>query len=225
MSETKPVKEGQVLTGPLFAEPVRVETVRENGPETWTVGAARLQEPSVLGNLLPADVPPAASLPEATAWLNQNALTPFLKEVRAERVEEIDRISHHIEPSLTELIQKTDQEIGKANIEVEQRAQGAEGRLKMAEDRHAELMNRREQRRQALLRQRSLTLQAVERIASGQPRLIEIKGIGEPTGTVILTPNERRVAEDRRDCYWLYVVTNCNTAPALRNPIKDPERF
>ncbi len=24
-----------------------------------------------------------------------------------------------------------------------------------------------------------------------------------------LTPNERRTAEDRRDCYWLYVVSRC----------------
>ena len=32
---------------------------------------------------------------------------------------------------------------------------------------------------------------------------IEVKGIGSATGTVLLTPNERRVAEDRRDCYWL----------------------
>jgi hypothetical protein len=27
---------------------------------------------------------------------------------------------------------------------------------------------------------------------------------------------ERRVAEDRRDCYWLYVVTNCKHEPELR---------
>ena len=40
-------------------------------------------------------------------------------------------------------------------------------------------------------------------------RLIEIKGLAAETGTVALTPNEKRVAEDRRDCYWLYVVTRC----------------
>jgi hypothetical protein len=60
---------------------------------------------------------------------------------------------------------------------------------------------------------------------SGELRLIEVKGIGEATGSVLLTPNERRVAEDRRDCYWLYVVTDCNTTPALQEPIKDPARF
>jgi hypothetical protein len=33
------------------------------------------------------------------------------------------------------------------------------------------------------------------------------------------------VAEDRRDCYWLYVVTDCNSKPILQNPIKDPAQF
>lgn len=48
--------------------------------------------------------------------------------------------------------------------------------------------------------------------------------------------NERRLAEDRptcavsvaagrRDCYWLYVVTSCNSQASLQDPIKDPARF
>ena len=57
---------------------------------------------------------------------------------------------------------------------------------------------------------------------AGELRLIEVKGIGEGTGTLLLTPNERRVAEDRRDCYWLYIVTDCNFSPILQEPIKDP---
>ena len=60
---------------------------------------------------------------------------------------------------------------------------------------------------------------------SGELRLIEVKGIGRETGAVLLTPNERRVAEDRRDCYWLYVVTNCKAQPQLQPPIRDPARF
>jgi hypothetical protein len=52
-----------------------------------------------------------------------------------------------------------------------------------------------------------------------------VKGIGAATGTILLTPNERRVAEDRRDCYWLYVVTGCSGEPALQDPIRDPARF
>lgn len=34
-----------------------------------------------------------------------------------------------------------------------------------------------------------------------------------------------RVAEDRRDCYWLYVVTSYKTEPCLQEPIKNPARF
>ena len=62
-------------------------------------------------------------------------------------------------------------------------------------------------------------------LASGELRLIEVKGMSASTGTIILTPNERRVAEDRRDCYWLYIVTDCKTAPVLQEPIRDPARF
>jgi len=191
-----------------------------------------------------------------------------------------------VELSLTELLQRADEEIGKASDEVQKNVGGAEGRLAQAENRHGELLARRERRRRELQQQRSLTLQAVERIASvlvlphpqreapevkhlrqnleteatamrvvmeyetaqgrqvydvheknlgydvtsldvnsGELRLIEVKGLGAPTGTILLTPNERRVAEDRPDCYWLYIVTNCATQPTLQDPVKDPARF
>src|SRR6266545_3208134 len=38
-----PLKPGQVLTGPLFSEPMRVETVRSQGPDSWVVGLVGLQ--------------------------------------------------------------------------------------------------------------------------------------------------------------------------------------
>jgi len=38
------------------------------------------------------------------------------------------------------------------------------------------------------------------------------------------TPKERG-GGDRRDCYWLYVVTDCDTAPRLQQPIRDPARL
>jgi hypothetical protein len=250
----------------------------------------KLVEPSILGNISPADLPdklpPVATLPEATAWLNENGLMPFLEEVRTERLSEIDRIAAHVELSLTELLQKADEEIGRLASEVERRAPGAEGRLAQAESRHSELLSRRERRRLELDRQRALSLQSVERITSvlillhperkspevrrlqpdpeveaiamqvameyekekgrqvhdvheknfgydltsldlnsGELRLIEVKGIGGTAGSVLLTPNEKRVAEDRRDCYWLYVVTDCKIKPQLQNPIKDPARL
>jgi superfamily II DNA or RNA helicase len=250
-------------------------------------GDPRLREPSVLGDLTaaeapPVDLPSVATAPEATEWLHANAYTPFLEEVRQERLGEVERVEEHIELSLTELLHKVDLEIGKAAAEVEKGGQGAEGRLKQAEDRHAELMARRARRRQELEQQRSLTLQGIERItsvlvlphpareapdvrnlrsnpvteatamravmeyeveqgrqpydvseknlgyditsldlASGELRLIEVKGIGAESGSILLTPNEHRVAQDRRDCYWLYIVKACNTTPTVV-PVKDP---
>lgn len=38
MSKAQPICEGQILTGPLFNEPMRVETVSAGGPATWVVG-------------------------------------------------------------------------------------------------------------------------------------------------------------------------------------------
>ena len=253
-------------------------------------GSPCLREPDVLGNLspttVPGDLPPVAALPEATAWLNENALAPFINEVRAERLAEVERIADHVELSLTEVIQRADEEIGRAAEERDNNVIGAEGRLAQAEARHAEMMTRRDRRREEFERQRALTLQGVERLASvlilphperetldvrrlrphpetemtamrvvmeyetaqgrqvkdvheknlgyditsldptsGELRLIEIKGLAAATGSILLTPNERRVAEDRRECYWLYVVTNCANTPELQEPIKDPARF
>jgi superfamily II DNA or RNA helicase len=251
---------------------------------------SQIQEPGILGNLMPTDTPknlPSVALAsEATSWLNEHALTPFLEEVRDERIHEIENIAEHVEFSLTELLQKADEEIGRAVSEVEQKVTGAEGRLAQAEARHADLLARRERRREELGRQSALSLQGVERITSvlilphperetpemrrlrpdfkteavpmriviehenaegrqvydvheknlgyditsldlnsGELRLIEVKGISGESGTVLLTPNERRVAEDRRDCYWLYIVTNCKEEAKLQDPVKDPVRL
>ncbi|NOX20071.1 MAG: DUF3883 domain-containing protein, partial [Nitrospirae bacterium] len=253
-------------------------------------GEPRTHDPSILGDLIPAnttsDLPPVASKPEVEDWLYENELRPFLENVRQERATEIDRIRDHVNWSLTELLQKVDDEIGRAAAEVEQKVPGAEGRLVQAEARHAELLARRERRLRELEKERSVTLQSVEKITSvlvlphpeketpevrrlqpdaeteakamqvvieyerargckvydvheknlgyditslnletGELRLIEVKGISGESGTILLTPNERRVAEDRRDCYWLYIVTNCDTKPLLQEPIKDPTRL
>lgn len=269
---------GQVIHERLFAA------------ELTTGGGVKLQEPSVIGNLTPATMPDTlpsvATIPEAAAWLHEQALMPFLETVRADRLSEIDRIAAHIELSLTELLQKADEEIGRAASEIDKKVTGAEGRLAQAEARHAELLTRRENRRLELDRQRALSLQAVERLTSvlilphperetpevrrlqpdseveaiamqvvmeyekgkgrqvydvheknlgydvtsldinsGELRLIEVKGLGTDAGSVLLTPNEKRVAEDRRDCYWLYIVTDCKTNPRLQDPIKDPARL
>ena len=253
-------------------------------------GEPRRCEPGVLGDLAPAAVPDVlpepAHQPEPSAWLQAHVLEPFLEETRAERLAEVERVADHVELSLTELLQRTDEEIGRAAGDVEEGRQGAEGRLAMAEDRHAQLLARRERRRAELQQQQALSLQGVERMtsvlvlphpdrhaaevrrhqpdpateatamrvvmdheraqgrhvedvsaknlgydvtsldtASGDLRLIEVKGLAAATGTILLTPNERRVAEDRPDCYWLYVVTDCGRTPVLREPIPDPARL
>lgn len=43
MSEKQLLREGQILTGPLFNEPMRVETLRENEPDTWVAGLVGMQ--------------------------------------------------------------------------------------------------------------------------------------------------------------------------------------
>ena len=185
-----------------------------------------------------------------------------------------------------ELLQRADEEIGRAAADVEESKQGAEGRLAKAENRHAEVLLRRERRREELERQCAVSLQAVERLTSvlvlphperesdevknlrpnleteavamevvmererargcqvedvsaknvgydvtsldtrsGEMRLIEVKGLAAATGTILWSPNEKRVAEDRRDCYWLYVVTNCASEATLQEPIYDPIQY
>jgi len=258
--------------------------------ETPTNGEPHVREPGALGDFepakAPAELPEVANLPEPSEWLHANALAPFLEATRRDRVAEVQRIADHVELSLTELLQRADDEVGRAATAKERGDQGAEGRLAQAMTRCDELQARRTARRNDLQRQGALTLQDVSRIASvlvlphpernapdvqrlhqnreteatamqvvmdheraqgrqvddvsaknlgydvtsldlqsGDLRLIEVKGIGATTGTVLLTPNERRVAEDRRDCYWLYVVTDCASTPVLQEPIRDPAQF
>lgn len=243
--------------------------------------------PGVLGDLqpapMPSGLPTATELSEALGFLHQKVLGPFLDNARAERLAEVERIAHHVEVALTELIAREDVKIGRLAEEKEQGVEGAAGNLAQAEERHAALVARRERRRAELARQRALTLQNVERIAaflvlphperdrpevrnlhpdpeteetamrvaieheeaagrkvtdvhkdnlgyditsldarSGDLRLIEVKGLKGSDGTVFLTPNEHRVAQDRRDCYWLYVVTDCGSESPTLHVVKDP---
>ena len=248
------------------------------------------RDPSILGDLQPAKypetLPPVAYTPEATAFLHDKALAPFLEEVRKERIEETDRIAEHIELSLTELIAHEDRKIGQFTEEKEAGLEGAAGRLAFAEQRHSELINRREKRRQELARQKEMAIHNVERMTtililphpdrdkpefrnlrydpvveaiamrvameyevkegrkvedvheqdlgyditglnlnSGELRLIEVKGLSASDGEIILTPNEHREANDRRDCYWLYLVTECKTHTPKLHLFKDPAKY
>ena len=256
--------------------------------EITSNGYTRLVGPDLLGNMTPTPdaLPAVAELPEADGWLHETALRPFLEETRGERTAEVDRIADHVELSLTELLIRADTEVGHATEAREEGITGAEGRLAQAETRYDELYDRRERRRADLNRERSVSLQGVERLTtvlalphpereapeignlhpnaetemtamrvvmeheanrgcqvydvheqnlgydvtsldlkSGELRLIEVKGLAAPTGDILLTPNERRVAEDRPECYWLYVVTNCTNTPRLQEPVANPARF
>jgi len=300
----EPFGQGACFHSLSHSEPARIDfyrarvvdglgrIVHENlfAVETCEGAEPKLREPSALGNFTPAEAPdelPSIALaPEPASWLHENALAPFIDETRAERLAEVERIADHVELSLTELLQRADEEIGRAAADVEEAKQGAEGRLAKAENRHAELLARRERRREELGRQRALSLQAVECLTSvlvlphpereakevknlrpnseteliamdvvmnherargcqvedvsaknvgydvtsldtrsGEMRLIEVKGLAAATGTILWSPNEKRVAEDRRDCYWLYVVTSCGTEPTLQEPILDPIQY
>ena len=252
--------------------------------------APRLREPQILGNLTPTgtpeSLPSVASLPEQDEWLRENALSPFIEEIRKDRTAELQRIAEHVELSLTEVLRRTDLEVGRAQEEIDNGVQGAEGRKTQAENRHGEALSRRERRRRELEQQQALTLQGVERLTTalvlphpnrddpdvknlkpsketeltamrvviehekaqgrqvedvsaknlgydvtsldtrtGDLKLIEVKGLAAETGTILLSPNEHRVAEDRPDCFWLYVVTNCAGEQVLQEPILNPARF
>ena len=246
-----------------------------------------LVDQTIIGDMtptsIPEELPSIVHMQEDSEWLYENALMPFLDQVLEERVDEIDNIAKHVEISLTEVLNRIDQEVGRAQQDVEDKVGGAAGRFSKAQRRQDELIARRSRRRRELQKQRSLTLQGVERITgvlvlphperdslelhrlrphpetemtamrivmeheesqgrvvddvhkenlgydikstdpkSGELRLIEIKGLAGSRGNILFTPNELRVAEDRPDCYWLYVVTSCATNPKLLEPIKNP---
>ena len=41
----------------------------------------------------------------------------------------------------------------------------------------------------------------------------------------VLLPDDRCMTEDRRDCHWLCVATDCAANPTMQEPIKDPARL
>ena len=42
---------------------------------------------------------------------------------------------------------------------------------------------------------------------------------------IFVSSVQKEFAEERRDCYWLYRVTDCNPNPTIQEPIKDPAKF
>ena len=87
-----------------------------------------LRDPTILGNSTLRHVQEQVSHLSLSCRKplrgQRHALLPFLNDVRAERLAEVDRIGAHIELSLTELLQKADDEIARAATEVELKARG-----------------------------------------------------------------------------------------------------
>ena len=102
--------------------------------------APRLHEPSELGNFVPVgaptNMPPIAAFPKETSWLHEHALAPFLEETRKDRLAEVERVSTHVELSLTELLQRADEEIGRAAADVDQKLPRATARSGMQSRHH-----------------------------------------------------------------------------------------
>lgn len=260
--------------------------------ETGADGNRRLRDTSYLLDLIvperrPKVVPAVTADDMATqSFLFEKALMPFQQEIEQERRHELDLIESSVRACFTELIARRDEVLAKHMIAQQEGNQTAIGLAEMEGQKLQELHRRRDVRLAELARQRSLSVQGVDRIGialvmphpdrnsadtsnlrvdreterkavdtviayelgrgckiedvqdqnlgfdlrsihplTGELRLIEVKGIGAATGTILLSPNEKRVAGDRRDLFWLYVVTHCNTEPRLEEPIKDPARF
>ncbi len=275
--------------------------------ETEAGGTRRLREPTYLLDLIipekqPQVVPDpwhgrparggdgqdahATDDSRTQTFLFEKALQPFRAEIAAERQHELDLIEASVRACFEELIKKRDAVLSKHLVAQDQGDPSAVGLAESEAQKLRELQRRRDLRLTELARQRSLSLQGVERIGlavvmphpernvpahtnlktdpeterkaveaviafekargckiedvqdqnlgfdlrslhpmTGELRLIEVKGIGAATGTIFLSPNEKRIAEDRRDLYWLYIVTHCDTTPKLEEPIKDPARF
>ena len=65
-------------------------------------------------------------------------------------------------------------------------------------------------------------------IRHGHPSTLHLWWARRPLASCrasLLCVDERRRANDRPDCFWLYVVTDCDNAPRLQEPIRDPARL
>ena len=255
-------------------------------------GTRRLRDPSYLLDLIIPEKAPQfipelrPSENQSQIFLFEKALQPFQKEIAEERAHELELIERSVRTCFEELIERRNAVLAKHLLAQDKGDTTAFGLAELEAQKVQELQRRRDIRMAELARQRSLSIQGVERIGlaavlphpqrdklthaqiksdpeterraverviahevargctiedvqdqnlgfdlrslhpvTGEVRLIEVKGIGAATGTIFLSPNEKRVAEDRRDLYWLYIVTHCDTEPKLREPIKDPARF
>jgi hypothetical protein len=157
-------------------------------------------------------LPPSPSRPKPSAGCTRTPGSPSSEETRKERLAEVERIARTWScrsPNCSS--GRTRRSAGPTEDKEIRACPGAEGRLAQAENRHAELLARRERRGQELERQRSLTLQAVERLASvlscripsgRRPRSAAAPNLEtEATAMQVVMEHERRRAARSTTCH------------------------
>ena len=132
--------------------------------ETDINGNLSIRQPTLFLDLTSAprgtSVPEIEELPDRSQLelcLVEKALTPFLNEISAQRLKEIDTIARHIRISLNELINR--QNLILANlVERQQKGEELSGLISQAETRLDELNGRLERRLKELDKERQITI-------------------------------------------------------------------
>jgi len=138
-------------------------------------GVMAIRQPTIFLDLIPA--PAGVNVPVNNGWPNrgnmerfllEQALHPFLQEVKAGREKEIETIFHHLEISLKELIHR--QNLRYAELYEEYEAGDTNplliANMKAIEDRLEELNARLERRRAELMQERHCTIADVQHLGA-----------------------------------------------------------
>lgn len=135
-------------------------------------GTLKVRQPTIFLDFTPAPegtkAPEDSGLPgkdEVECALVEQALEPFLIEVRGEREKEIETISRHLEISLRGIIDRLQCQFAELVMQKESgsKESGLDGRIKQMEDRLFELNGRLEGRREELKQEGSCTMADIHR--------------------------------------------------------------
>jgi hypothetical protein len=107
-----------------------------------------------LGNVDPLEI-------EKT--LNQNALQPFLEEIRSDRIREVEIIKRHVELSLNELINRQNLMLG-GFLERQQAGEDRSGLISQTEARLDDLNRRLDIRRAELSKQKEIAIGSINHV-------------------------------------------------------------
>lgn len=135
--------------------------------ETALDGAISIHPPTAFlhlaaapGGVTPPDGPGLPGRDQIEVLLVEQAMQPFLEEVRRGRETEIDVVARHVEISLATIIDRLQLQFAElmAQKEAGSREAGLDGRLKQFDDRLYELNGRLERRRDELRQERSCSI-------------------------------------------------------------------